>query len=189
MQLCLTPTHAQGLLRRTVDTQSKTRHSSGSAIPLQCASCMKLQGLVILVFCNAERDLCACKDDLDIQLDEPISGPPPSLAQRSHPSGPTRQSSTGTAAPVPGSRPLPGAPSQGQLAGPSVSVRPGVAPPRPPPGAPPAVVAPPPMPSQWPRPQFVHTATGATYYQAWQSFAASDIPSCKTLSEASKALP
>lgn len=112
------------------------------------------------------------QDDLDIQLDEPVAGLPPSIAQRSTSQQfpPARQSSTGAPAQapqpgmpaVPGPRPPPGAPGVG------LTPRPGVAPPRPPPGPPPpghpatapSVVAPPPMPSQWPRPQFVHTGAG-----------------------------
>ena len=96
------------------------------------------------------------QDELDIQLDEPVLGPPPSIAQRSQPNIATRQTSTGAPTAV-GPRPSQAPPGQA----PGIAARPGVAPPRPPPGAPPpSVVAPPPMPSQWPRPQFVHTATG-----------------------------
>lgn len=111
------------------------------------------------------------QDDLDIQLDEPIAGLPPSIAQRpaSQQFPPTRQSSSGAPPhaaqpgmpPVPGPRPPPGPPGAG------LTPRPGVAPPRPPPGPPPPghsavpVMAPPPMPSQWPRPQFVHTGAGS----------------------------
>lgn len=111
------------------------------------------------------------QDDLDIQLDEPVAGLPPSIAQRgpSQQFPPARQSSTGAALhgaqpgmpAVPGPRPPPGPPGAG------LTARPGVAPPRPPPGPPPPghpaappVMAPPPMPSQWPRPQFVHTGAG-----------------------------
>lgn len=110
------------------------------------------------------------QDDLDIQLDEPIAGLPPSIAQRpaSQQVPPARQSSAGGAPhatqpgmpAVPGPRPPPGPPGTG------LNPRPGVPPPRPPPGPPPLghpaapVMAPPPMPSQWPRPQFVHTGAG-----------------------------
>ena len=112
------------------------------------------------------------QDDLDIQLDEPVAGLPPSIAQRppSQQFPLARQSSAGSAhhaaqpgmQSVPGPRPPPGPPGAG------LTPRPGVAPPRPPPGPPPPghpaaappVMAPPPMPSQWPRPQFVHTGAG-----------------------------
>ncbi|DBA76102.1 hypothetical protein WJX77_000791 [Trebouxia sp. C0004] len=112
-------------------------------------------------------------DDLDIQLDEPVAGLPLSIAQRSSSNQlhtATRQSSSGALPqgaqpPVPGPRPPPGAPSGPPQA--ALNPRPGVAPPRPPPGPPPpghpaAVLAPPPMPGQWPRPQFVHTGAGAS---------------------------
>ena len=117
--------------------------------------------------------LASClQDDLDIQLDEPVAGLHPSIAQRppSPQFPPARQGSTGSAhlgaqpgmPSVPGPRPPPGPPGAG------LTPRPGVAPPRPPPGPPPPghpaaappVMAPPPMPSQWPRPQFVHTGAG-----------------------------
>ncbi len=100
-----------------------------------------------------------------------MAGLPPSIAQRSSSNQlPTasRQSSSGALPqgaqpPVPGPRPPPGAPLGPPQA--ALNPRPGVAPPRPPPGPPPpghpaAVLAPPPMPGQWPRPQFVHTGAG-----------------------------
>lgn len=114
------------------------------------------------------------QDDLDIQLDEPVAGLPPSIAQRLSSNqlpAATRQSSSGpipqgaqSGQPgVPCPRPPPGIPTGPPQ--PSLGPRPGVAPPRPPPGPPPpghpaAVMAPPPMPGQWPRPQFVHTGAG-----------------------------
>jgi len=107
-----------------------------------------------------------------------VAGLPPSIAQRSSSNQlPTasRQSSSGVLPqgaqpPVPGPRPPPGAPSGPPQA--ALNPRPGVAPPRPPPGPPPpghpaAVLAPPPMPGQWPRPQFVHTGAGMSKSVFW----------------------